>query len=215
MERWIADWQPRQLLLCLLTIIIGGASYGAVMGAWRGELQAYYVAVKFPLLILLTTLGSGLFNGMMAPLLGLNISFRQSLLAILMSFAISSAILGSLSPLMAFIVWNTPEVSTGARGFLSHSFILLSHVAAIGFAGMASNFRLRQLLEQLSGSRRTANKILFAWLAGNLFLGSQLSWILRPFIGSPGLTMEFLRPDAFYGNFYEAVFFALKQITTL
>jgi LmbE family N-acetylglucosaminyl deacetylase len=38
-------------------------------------------------------------------------------------------------------------------------------------------------------------RVISAWLAANLFLGSQLSWILRPFIGSPGLPVEFLRHD--------------------
>jgi hypothetical protein len=85
-------------------------------------------------------------------------------------------------------------------------------VAVISFAGIAANVRLLQLLRQLSGSRTIARRILLAWLAGNLFLGSQLSWILRPFIGSPGLPVEFLRGDALRGNFYEAVFHALKHL---
>jgi hypothetical protein len=53
---------------------------------------------------------------------------------------------------------------------------------------------------------------LYAWLAGNLFLGSQLSWILRPFIGSPEMRVEFLRKTAFDGNFYETVFRALRHL---
>ena len=51
--------------------------------------------------------------------------------------------------------------------------------------GTTGNVRLFQLLARLGGSRAVAFRVLFAWLAGNLFLGSQLSWILRPFIGSP------------------------------
>jgi len=47
--------------------------------------------------------------------------------------------------------------------------------------------------------------VLYAWQAGNLFLGSQLSWILRPFIGLPSLPVEFLRTNALHGNFYENV----------
>jgi hypothetical protein len=54
--------------------------------------------------------------------------------------------------------------------------------------------------------------VLFAWLAGNLFLGSQLSWILRPFIGQPSLPVEFFRTTALHGNFYENVFRAVLQI---
>jgi len=45
-----------------------------------------------------------------------------------------------------------------------------------------------------------------------LFLGSQLSWILRPFIGAPGLPVQFIRADALHGNFYEAVFRALGHL---
>jgi hypothetical protein len=54
--------------------------------------------------------------------------------------------------------------------------------------------------------------VLLVWLAGNLFLGSQLSWILRPFIGSPNLPVEFFRATALHGNFYENVFQSLRQI---
>ncbi len=45
-----------------------------------------------------------------------------------------------------------------------------------------------------------------AWLASYAFVGCQLSWILRPFVGSPFFPVEFLRPDALDRNFYEFVF---------
>src|SRR5918992_674563 len=73
---------------------------GAAMGCWRAPLQALYTGIKFPLVLLLTTLGTALLNGMLAPLLGLNIRFRESLLAILSSFTIAAAILGAFSPLI-------------------------------------------------------------------------------------------------------------------
>ena len=72
--------------------------------------------------------------------------------------------------------------------------------------------RLFQLLAQLGGSRTVARRVLFAWLAVNLFLGSQLSWTLRPFIGSPLLPVEFFRAAALHGNFYENIFHSLLQI---
>ena len=50
--------------------------------------------------------------------------------------------------------------------------------------------------------------------AGNLLLGSQLSWLLRPFVGSPGLPIEFIRKEAFHGNFFEAVLRAAKHLFT-
>lgn len=99
-----------------------------------------------------------------------------------------------------------------ARGPGVYSFMQLTNVTAIAFAGITANLRLKRLLEQLGGSVAVGRRVLFAWLAGNLLLGSQLSWILRPFIGSPGLPVEFLRPNAFHGNFYETVFTALKNL---
>ena len=71
----------------------GAGLYGAAMGWWRDPQQALYVAVKFPLIILLTTPGNALLNAMLAPLLGLNIPLRQSCSAILMSFTVTAAIL--------------------------------------------------------------------------------------------------------------------------
>src|SRR5262249_46245317 len=143
---------------------------------------------KFPVIILLTTIGNALLNAMLAPLLGLNITLRQSFLAILMSFTIASAILGSFSPLAAFLIWNAPPLTPNSSNWGStYNTIQLAHVLVIAFAGIAANVHLLNLLRTLSASSSVAGRVLLAWLAGNLFLGSQLSWILRPFIGSPAL----------------------------
>jgi hypothetical protein len=209
---WTGQWSARRLALHIAVIIIGAGFYGAAMGWWRDPQQALYVAIKFPLIILLTTAGNALLNAMLAPLLGLNLPFRQSFSAILMSFVIAAAILGTFSPLLAFMVWNTPPISAAAASAPAYNFIKLTHVAVIAFAGTMGNARLFQLLAQLGGSRIVARRVLFAWLAVNLFLGSQLSWILRPFIGSPSLPVEFFRAAALHGNFYENVFHSLLQI---
>ena len=209
---WTGQWSARRFALQVVVIVVGAGLYGAAMGWWRDPQQALYVAIKFPLIILLTTLGNALLNAMLAPLLGLNIPFRQSFSAILMSFVIAAAILGAFSPLLAFMVWNAPSMSPEAVSGSTYSFIKLTHVAVIAFAGITGNARLFQLLAQLGGSRTVARRVLFAWLAVNLFLGSQLSWILRPFIGSPLLPVEFFRATALHGSFYENVFHSLLQI---
>lgn len=206
-DSWIRQPRVGNLAVQLIWIIAGMGCYGAAMGAWRDSLQALYTALKFPLIILLTTFGNILINAMLAPLLGLNITFRQCLTAILTSCSLSSAILGAFSPLIAFMVWNAPPLTAApaATSDLTHDAILLAHVLIIAFAGTVANLRLSQWLTQLGGSAAITRRVLFAWLAGNLFLGSQLSWILRPFVGLPGLPVEFLRPNALPGNFYETV----------
>jgi hypothetical protein len=210
---WSEGWRLGRIALCAGVILVGSGLYGAAMGSWRAPMAALFVAIKFPLIILLTATGNALLNAMLAPLLGLNIPFRQSFLAILMSFTIVSAILGAFSPLAAFMVWNAPPLASNpARAGGTYSFIQLTHVAVIAFAGIAANLRLVQLLRELSGRATVARRVLLAWLLGNLFLGSQLTWVLRPFIGSPELPVEFLRPTAFQGNFYETVVHSLLNL---
>ncbi len=211
LSAWSGSWDARRFARHIAIIVLGAGCYGAAMGWWRDPQQAVYVAIKFPLIILLTTFGNAFINGLLAPLLGLNIPFRQSLSAIIMSFTITAAILGAFSPLIAFMVWNAPPMSSQPASIPAYNLIKLTHVAAITFAGTMGNARLFQLLVKLGGRRMIALRVLLAWLAGNLFLGSQLSWILRPFIGLPSLPVEFLRPDAFHGNFYENVFHSLMQ----
>ena len=205
---WIGEWRASRVLLYVAVIIVGTASFGWTLGAWRDPLQGLYTAIKFPLIVLLTALGNGLLNGMLAPLLGTNISFRQSLLAVLMSFTIAATVLGACAPLIYFVIWNAPAFSLEARGAtqMMHNLTFLGLVAAMAVAGVAGNVRLYELLRQLSGRDGPARRTLGAWLAGNLLLGSQLAWILRPFVGSPALPVEFLRANPFAGNFFESTF---------
>ncbi len=194
----------RALLSYGAMIAVGAGIYGATIGLWRAPLQALFTALKFPLVILLTTAGNALLNGMLAQLMGLRIGFRQSVIAITASFAIASITLGSLSPVTLFMTLNTPPLGTG-DSLLSHNTNLLMHVGMIAFAGVVGNISLYRLLVRICGDARTALKVLFSWIVGNAFLGCQLSWIMRPFIGAPHLPVEFFRSDAFDGNFYETV----------
>ena len=209
---WVRQWSPFRLALHLSVIVLGSAAFGAAMGAWRAPQQAVYTALKFPLVILLTTLGNGLLNGMLAPLLGLDLRFRQSLLAVLLSYSITAAILGAFSPIVFFLVWNTaPMAAHSAAAQTGHNFLLIAEVVIIAGAGMAGNLRLLELLRRLAGRADVAQRVLFAWLAGNLLLGSQLSWILRPFVGSPNLPVEFFRPTALQGNFFESIWQIIRH----
>jgi hypothetical protein len=194
-----------------LIILIGAGLYGATLGLWRAPLQALYTAIKFPLVIFLACLGNGAINGMLAQILGSGLSFTQTGLAILMSFAIAATILAGLAPITLFVWFNAPPLES-RNAILGHSVMLVTHVFAIAFAGVIANRRLLGLLRKMSGSDKVARAVLLSWLAGNLFLGAQLAWNLRPFIGSPRLAIQFLRDDPFRGNFYEAVWRALRHL---
>jgi hypothetical protein len=203
---WTAQLESRRLVFQMAVIVVGAGLYGAAMGCWRDPWQALFVALKFPLVLLLTALCNALLNGMLAPLLGLSLNLRQALQAVFISFAVAAAILGAFAPLAGFLIWNVPPMSPDEKSTLTHGFIKLVHVGVIAFAGIAGNVRLFQLLSRWAGSERVARRVLCAWLAVNLFLGSQLTWIARPFIGAPHLPVVFLRDTALEGNFYENVF---------
>jgi hypothetical protein len=130
-----------------------------------------------------------------------------------MSFTITAVILGACSPLIYFMVWNFPPLdTTNTATNATYGLLLESLVAIIALAGIIGNVRLLQLLRQLSGNGISARRTLVAWLAGNLLLGSQLAWILRPFVGSPGLPVEFLRSNPFDSNFFEALWMHLQHL---
>lgn len=104
MAAWTGAWDNRRVACFIGVIVLGSGLFGATMGLWRDPLQAGYAAIKFPLIILLTVLGNALINGMLAPLLGLDLRFRQSLFAVLSSFTIAAAILGAFSPVILYFV---------------------------------------------------------------------------------------------------------------
>lgn len=201
---WLGEASARGLLPLVCGIVCGCGVYGASIGLGRAPLMAVFVAVKMPLLIFLTLGVNGLINGMFGSLLGSGMSFRQTMQACLMSFAIFALIVGSLSPLVAGMVLERPDgdASDVTRWY---RWFLLTNTAVIAFAGIVANHKLLRLIESYSGSRGAAWRTLIAWLAGNLFVGAQLSFNLRPFFGNPSLPVAFLRPNPFDGTFYESV----------
>jgi len=211
LAQWTGEPGARPALVCAAVFAASCAIYGATFGLWRSELQALFTAIKFPLVVFLTCGGNALLNGCLAQVLGTGLSFRQSSLAILMSFTITGIVLAAFAPLMVFVFWNVPSIHSADAG-TGGAITLLSHVALIAFAGIVGNHHLWRLLRHLTGSRGKADAVLFAWLAGNLLLGSQISWILRPWIGQPGVPIGFFSDHPLRGNFFEAVWHAAASL---
>jgi hypothetical protein len=150
---------------------------------------------------------------MLAQLLGSGLGFRQTMLAMLMSFASFSLITGALSPVTLLMVLGAPgpEESGGAQ---AHGNILLVHTAIIAFAGVTAHRRFYPVLAAASESREAAPRVFLAWLAGNLFAGAQVSWYMRPFFGQPGKDVQFFRPDWNRSSFYESFYDHLRGLLT-
>ncbi len=210
---WIVQRTASLAWFCVTAIVVGAGLYGAAIGSWREPLQALYTGIKLPLAMLLTTLGNGLLNSMLAPLLGLNVTLRQSFVLVLFGFAVTAILLGALSPVALFLVWNTPPLNTATRlSSPEYGFLQLTLAFIVAIAGVTGCARLWPLLREWAGSARVGSKVLVAWLATNLLLGSQICWVLRPFIWDPAGPVRFIGREYFRGSFFETVFEALRRL---
>ena len=210
---WILNPSAGRIAATVAVVVIGSAVYGATVGMWRAPLQGVYVAIKTPLLILGTLTINGLLNGILGLVLGSGLGLRQSVLVQLLSFSIAAILLAGLAPVTLFLAHQTPGPES-PNAEQAHALYLLVHTGLVAFAGIIAVSHLYSLLLYLAPSAFIARITLFAWLAGNAFAGAQLSWILRPFFGNPGLNVQFLRPDPFDGTFYETVWRSLARVAT-
>jgi len=210
LSRWLDVSSWRTAMFCLAAIVAGDSCYGAVIGSWRGEWQSVVTALKLPLVVLLTSAGNALLNASLAGVLGSRLGLRQTVLALLMSSAITGLLLAACAPVCGFLLGNAPPL--GARhAVMGHSAVLMVLVTVIAWAGVIGHRALFRLLARIDGVV-IARRVLVAWLAGNLLLGTQCAWILRPFVGSPSLPVQFLRDHPLHGNFFESVAVAVKHL---
>lgn len=191
--------------VALTVVILSTGLYGAVFGCWRSPQQAAYSAVKMPVFLLAFVILSGGLNMMLANILGLRVTFRQVACAMLINLAITGAILGSLSPAVLVCVAQAPGPES-AGALTTYRLLLLAHTAIIGFGGLMGNLRLYRLLCGLTSSRRLAQRVWLCWFLVCVLVGSELSWVISPFLAKPHIPIPFFNPDALKGNFFEYLF---------
>ena len=201
------DLRWKEILGLVLFVCLACALYGAVLAGWRSPLLALYVAAKLPALFLGTTAFVAVFNWMIATLLGSGLSFKSSVFTVFAAMTIGCWILLGLVPVsLFFLLSGVSYAGSHTELQIAHNTILLTHILVLALAGFGGNAALLQGLRRIVRPRCPATPLFAAWLAAFAFVGCQLSWILRPFIGSPFFPVEFLRPDALDRNFYEFVF---------
>ncbi|HYD01461.1 MAG TPA: hypothetical protein VEB22_09565 [Phycisphaerales bacterium] len=64
--------------------------------------------------------------------------------------------------------------------------------------------RWRPLIERSRDTALRHRLLLLYWLGAYVFVGIQTGWMLRPFVGSPGIEPSFLRAEPF-SNAYVVV----------
>jgi hypothetical protein len=191
--------QP-SLTSLLLAVLIAGSLYGGAMGGWRvfeGDrwMLVIFGAIKSPLLIVTTTLvvlpGFFVLNNVA----GLRDDFRDALRAIMIGQAGLTLALASLAPVTQFIYL------TG----VPHRFAILTNAAMFTIAAIVAQVVMYRWYKPLIARSKAHLGMLGLWLVMYAFVGMQMGWILRPFIGNPKMEPAFFREGAFT-NAYVVIF---------
>lgn len=189
----------------LLAIVLLSGCYGIVMGSIgltadlpKAFLQMVSSALKVPVLYLLSVAICFPVLYIVLVLMGARLTFAQTLSLILLALTLNSVLLASCAPILVFFM------VTGS----DYNFVKLLHVCVFAFSGawamMALWHGLRSMCEKSDLYPRQAIKILQLWILIFGFVGTQMAWSLRPFVGSPELGYEIVRTGR-QGNFYQAV----------
>lgn len=195
----------RTLAHWLLLIVLCGNLYGAAMGSFGGVLgerflQVLYSAVKVPLLLIVTFVLSLPSFFIFNTLVGLRTEFGQALRALVASQAGLTVLLAALAPLT--LVWNL--------GATDQKTTVLFNALLFGVAAFGGQVLLRRFYRPLIAQDARHRQMLRLWGIVYAFVGIQMGWILRPFVGDPGRPVEFFREDT-WGNAYVILFTLIRQ----
>jgi hypothetical protein len=177
-------------------VILCGFLYGAVMGSFGGvggerAWQVCFSAVKVPFLLLATfALALPSFD-VLNTLTGLRDDFGSVLQALLASQAGLAIVLAGLAPYT--VLWYVS--STSYRG------AILFNGLVFAVASGASQGLLRRAYRPLIARRPRHCWLLRTWFVLYVFVGIQMAWVLRPFVGEPTMPTQFFRSDT-WGNAY-------------
>lgn len=197
MLRGAGDFAPggdslRARWLLPAIVLVFGPLYGAFMGSYHLDapqrlLIVLYSAIKVPLLLFATSVVClpGFF--VLNTVLGLRDDLRAALRAILAGQAALSVVLASLAPVTRMWYFSVDSY----RG------ALLFNAGVFTVAALAGQMVMRRCYRPLILRNPHHRIMLFAWLVMYAFVGMQMGWMFRPFIGSPHIPPAFFRDEPF------------------
>ena len=184
-------------ILCLMVV----CGYGAVMGSYAESIsairprQVLYSATKVPFLLLATFALSLPSFYVANTMLGLHADFGRALRALLSAQSALTLVLAGLAPFTLF--WY----GCGA----TYSQALAFNSLMFGLSSLSVQVLLKRLYLPLIERDSRHAWMVRVWLVIYTFIGIQMGWVLRPFIGSPNLGTAFFREEA-WGNAYLEIF---------
>jgi hypothetical protein len=196
----------RKLRFALGTLLVLGGLYGAVAGAYSGPLQAISAGAKLPFLFLATFAVCFPAFYVVQVLVGSQLRLLQVVVLVTSALALTAIVLAAFIPVPAFFL------ITGANYYFQH----LLHIVVVGAAGIFGMYVLHDGLTTICERRgvypRKAITIMRLWAVLFGFVGIQMAWNLRPFLGDRNQPFRLI--GHYQGNFYEAVIYAVKQLVT-
>ncbi len=132
--------------------------------------------------------------------MGYRLTFQQVLAGFLVAAAVSATVLASTATVVVFFALTST----------SYDFLKLLHVLFFAYAGLTGIAVLyRTLTRPDPGGAPQGSLLLAGWIVLYMFVGAQLAWVMRPFIGDPGAPFTLFRERQ--GNFYVSVYEALAR----
>ncbi|HWZ27631.1 MAG TPA: hypothetical protein VNX15_03665 [Gemmatimonadales bacterium] len=194
----------RALRYTILTIVGFSGFFGFVAGMYSGPLQAISAAVKLPFLFFATFVICFPAFYVVQVLVGSRLRLTQVVVMVCASLALTSVLLAAFVPITAFFL------ITGANYYFQHLLnIALATVAGI-FGMVALHGGLSLVCEKRGVYPRKALTIMRVWALLFGFVGIQLAWNLRPFLGDQNKPFRVF--GNYQGNFYTAVIYATNKL---
>lgn len=181
-------------------LLLGGCFYGAIMGCHGGVvgerlLQVVYSSIKVPILLGVTFVLTLPSFFVLNTALGLRDDFPQVWQSLLRTQAVSAVLLAALTPYTA--LWYLTSADYGLA--------ILVNAAMFGVASIAAQVLLRRAYQPLIDRNPRHRLLVRGWIIVYAFVGIQMGWTLRPFIGDPNSPTRFFREGAFTNAYIEVV----------
>jgi hypothetical protein len=188
----------------LVSSVLFFALYGAVMGSTHSLWQTLSSAVKLPILFLATLIVCSPTLYFFNVLFGSNQSLTQNMALILTAITVTAVLLLSFAPIIVFFLLTTS----------GYQFFKLMNVTIFAVCGIVGVIFLAQGMRIVSAAGKEGAMarrwVLWLWIFVYAFVGSQMAWTLRPFIGAPSMKFEMFRQLG--GNFYTNIFASIGEI---
>ena len=193
-----------KLRAMLISSILFLALYGAVLGSTHSLWQTLSSAFKLPLLFLATLIVTAPTLYFFNVLFGSNQSLTQNFALILTAITVTAVLLLSFAPIVVFFLLTTSN----------YQFFKLLNVMIFAICGTVGVVFLSQGMRIVSASGKEGagarRLVMWLWIIVYAFVGSQMAWTLRPFVGAPSMKFELFRQLG--GNFYTNIFASLGEI---